>query len=455
MRVFKKIKLKDKNITIIGMGETGQGAAILAKQLGANVLISDSNEIREKTFHQKAHKLGIKVETGGHTSKIYNSDLWILSPGVPNNLDIVKNASDKKISIISEVEFASWFTNKPIIGVTGSNGKTTTVNIINSILHASSLSPVLTGNMGYAFSRAILNDITKCDENRVYIVELSSFQLENINSFKPFISILLNITPDHQDRYETMEKYIEAKMNIVINHDMKSHLLYNSDDNILVENCKNLNVKKTGFGLKNNSENMLKIDGSYIQIGKTKLASIDSISLKGMHNLSNILAAVTAAKILNVSNECIAKVLPDLRGIEHRLEKVSVIEGVTYYNDSKATNVEAVKVAINSFDKNIFLILGGQDKGGEFSVLLPDIKNKVKRVIAYGDAANIIKTALGDAVKLKIVFNLKDAVKTCHNHAQPGDVILLSPGCASFDQFKNFEERGKFFKTVVNEMATA
>ena len=234
MRVFKKNKLKDKNITIIGMGETGQGAAILAKQLGANVLISDSNEIREKTFHQKAHKLGIKVETGGHTSKIYNSDLWILSPGVPNNLDIVKNASDKKISIISEVEFASWFTNKPIIGVTGSNGKTTTVNIINSILYASSLSPVLTGNMGYAFSRAILNDITKCDENRIYIVELSSFQLENINSFKPFISILLNITPDHQDRYETMEKYIEAKMNIAINHDTKSHLLYNSDDLSLI-----------------------------------------------------------------------------------------------------------------------------------------------------------------------------------------------------------------------------
>ena len=455
MRVFKKIKLKDKNITIIGMGETGQGAAILAKQLGANVLISDSNEIREKTFHQKAHKLGIKVETGGHTSKIYNSDLWILSPGVPNNLDIVKNASDKKISIISEVEFASWFTNKPIIGVTGSNGKTTTVNIINSILYASSLSPVLTGNMGYAFSRAILNDITKCDENRIYIVELSSFQLENINSFKPFISILLNITPDHQDRYETMEKYIEAKMNIAINHDTKSHLLYNSDDNILVENCKNLKAKKTGFGLKNNSENMLKIDGSHIQIGKTKLASIDSISLKGMHNLSNVLAAVTAAKILNVSNECIAKVLPDLRGIEHRLEKVSVIEGVAYYNDSKATNIESVIAAIQSFAKPIILILGGEDKNTNFNSLTPFINNNIKKIVSYGKANNKISIALRDAVELKKVFSLRDAVDECKKSAVSGDVILLSPGCASFDQFRNYEHRGNEFKKIVKNVVYA
>ena len=177
--------------------------------------------------------------------------------------------------------------------------------------------------------------------------------------------------------------------------------------------------------------------------------------LPGRHNLSNILAAATAAKILGVPNSKISKTISSFKGVEHRIEKVSNINGVTYYNDSKATNVEAVKVAINSFEKNIFLILGGQDKGGEFSILLPHIKNKVKRVIAYGDAANIIKTALRDAVKLKIVFSLKDAVKTCHNHAQPGDVILLSPGCASFDQFENFEERGKFFKTVVNEMATA
>ena len=177
--------------------------------------------------------------------------------------------------------------------------------------------------------------------------------------------------------------------------------------------------------------------------------------LLGRHNLSNILAAATAAKILGVPNSKISKTISSFKGVEHRIEKVININGVTYYNDSKATNVEAVKVALNSFKKPIYLILGGKDKGGQFSILLPPLKNKVEKIIAYGDAANIIRTALGDAVKLKIVFSLKDAVEICHNHAQPGDIVLLSPGCASFDQFKNFEERGKFFKTVVNEMATA
>ena len=449
----KKINLKNKNISIIGMGETGQGAALLAKKLGANVLISDSNKITGKMFNQKARNMGIEVETGGHTNKIYNSDLWILSPGIPSNINIIKNAIDKGIKIVSEIEFASWFTTKPIVGVTGSNGKTTTVNIINSILNESNLRPVLAGNMGFAFSRAISNDLFECDKNRVYIIELSSFQLENIVSFKPFISILLNITPDHQDRYGNMEKYLKAKMKISMNQDKKCHLLYNSDDKVLVENCKNLNARKTTFGLENNGQNIIKSDGFNIYIDQKKLISTDTIILKGRHNLSNILAAATAAKILNVNDESIVKVLSKISGIEHRLEKVSTIDGVTYYNDSKATNIESVIAAIESFTEPIILILGGEDKDSNFNLLMPFIGKNIKKIISYGKARNKISIALRDAVELNKVFSLRDAVEECKKSAASGDIILLSPGCASFDQFKNYEHRGNEFKKIVNDAA--
>ena len=449
------INPKNKNITIIGMGETGQGAAMLAKKLGANVLISDSNEIAHKSFHEKAHKLDIKLESGKHTNKIYNSDLWILSPGVSDKVEIVRNAKKEGIRIVSEIEFASWFTGKPIIGVTGSNGKTTTVNIINEILNQSNLKPVLAGNTGFAFSRAILNDLFQCDENRVYILELSSFQLEYITTFKPFVSILLNISPDHQDRYENMEKYLEAKMNIVINHDMKSYLLYNSDDAELTSNCKNLHTNKVTFGLTNNDENILKIDDLHITKDQTKILSIDKITLKGNHNLSNILAAASAAKILNVSNKHIAEVLSNFSGIEHRLEKVTTLEGVVYYNDSKATNIESVIAAINSFKSPIILILGGEDKNSNFNSLLPFINKNIKKIVSYGQARNKISIALRDAVELNEVFSLRDAVEECRKSAVSGDVVLLSPGCASFDQFNNFEHRGNEYKKMVKNVVYA
>ena len=205
------VDLKNKKITVIGMGETGHGASFLAKKLGANVLLSDSNSNAKESFIKNAKNIGIKIENGGHTEKIYDSDLWIISPGVSDNINIVTNAKAKGIKIISEIEFASWFTDKPIIGVTGSNGKTTTVSIINEILSKSEFNPKLTGNIGYAFSRAILEDLKNCPENRIYVIELSSYQLEHIETFKPFISILLNISPDHLDRYKNMDKYLRLK----------------------------------------------------------------------------------------------------------------------------------------------------------------------------------------------------------------------------------------------------
>ena len=449
------VDLKNNKITVIGMGETGQGASFLANKLGASVLLSESNSIAKESFIKNAINIGIKIENGGHTEKIYDSDLWIISPGVSDKINIVTNAKAKGIKIISEIEFASWFTDKPIIGVTGSNGKTTTVSIINEILSKSEFNPKLTGNIGYAFSRAILEDLKNCPENRIYVIELSSYQLEHIETFKPFISILLNISPDHLDRYKNMDKYLEAKMKIAMNHDSENHLLYNSDDKNIASHCKKLNTNKTTFGLLNDTQNAIKFDGSCITIDQTKIVDIDDLTLKGHHNLSNILAAVSAAKILKVSNKVIREALINFNGIEHRLEKVSIIKGVAYYNDSKATNIESVIAAVKSFNRPIILILGGQDKNTDFNTLKPFLDKKIKQVVSYGSASNKISTALRDAVALNAVFSLRDAVEECKKSAVSGDVVLLSPGCASFDQFDNFEHRGNEFKRIINEAANA
>ena len=455
MRSTMNVDLKNKKITVIGMGETGQGASFLANKLGASVLLSESNSTAKESFIKNAKNIGIKIENGGHTEKIYDSDLWIISPGVSDKINIVTNAKAKGIKIISEIEFASWFTDKPIIGVTGSNGKTTTVSIINEILSKSEFNPKLTGNIGYAFSRAILEDLKNCPENRIYVIELSSYQLEHIETFKPFISILLNISPDHLDRYKNMDKYLEAKMKIAMNHDSENHLLYNSDYKNITSHCKKLNTNKTTFGLLNDTQNAIKSDGSCIAIDQTKIVDIDDLTLKGHHNLSNILAAISAAKILKVSNKVIREALINFNGIEHRLEKVSIIKGVAYYNDSKATNIESVIAAIKSFNRPIILILGGQDKNTDFSTLKPFLDKKIKQVVSYGSASNKISTALRDAVALNAVFSLRDAVEECKKSAVSGDVVLLSPGCASFDQFDNFEHRGNEFKRIINEAAYA
>tara|TARA_B100001758_G_scaffold152087_1_gene131056 strand:+ start:534 stop:1910 length:1377 start_codon:yes stop_codon:yes gene_type:complete len=450
------VDIKSKKITIIGMGETGTSAALLSNHLGADVLLSDLNESPNNLSVKKdLIKYGIDVEIGKHSNDIYDSDLWILSPGVPQDSNIVSKAQKRNIDIISEIEFASWFTNKPIIGLTGSNGKTTTVNMLYEMLKGDNYSPILAGNMGFAFSRAILNDLNKKTDDRIYILELSSFQLENIIHFKPFISIILNITPDHQDRYIDMNAYVEAKLNIIANQDSNDFLIYNSDDPILNKRCKNAVPKILSFSINNNSENLFKIRDSKIIEGDSHILDLSKIALAGKHNLSNFLAASTAAKILNISNRQISETISNFSGIEHRLEKVVINNGVAYYNDSKATNIESVIAAIQSFSNSVILILGGKDKDSNFVELIPFIKHNVKKIISYGQASKKIAIALRDAVELDQVSSLRDAVEVCHKSAVPGDIVLLSPGCASFDQFNNYEERGNEFKKIVNEMAQA
>ncbi len=448
------INIRDANVTVIGLGRSGESAARLADYLGANVFISDGGNSEDTIKRMDGLKAdGFTVEISGHSQKIYDADLWILSPGIAQDAAIVLNAKKKGIPVVSEIEFASWFTEAPVLGVTGSNGKTTTVNLLYEMCQTEGFSPALAGNVGTAFSNIILADLMDQPTDRVHILEISSFQMEHIIHFKPFISIFLNITPDHLDRYASMDDYIKAKLNMIQNQDQSDHIVYNFDDPILNTKFDGVQPQTHGFSLLGTGETLFTMNATKIyDEAHATLIQLNQLALPGRHNLANALAAATAAKVLGVPNSRIAQVMSTFIGVEHRLEKVLDINGVTYYNDSKATNVDAVKVALDSFDVSIHLILGGKDKGGEFSQLLPHAQNKVKEIVAYGQAGETISAALRDAVKLECVSSLRDAVEICHLRAVPGDIVLLSPGCASFDQFINFEERGKVFKSFVKEL---
>jgi len=450
-----KINISDARIAVIGLGRSGEGAARLGKYLGANIFITDggsSPAIMERC--KKLEFIGISVETGGHSGKMYDADLWVISPGIAQDAEIVLKAKENGVPVVSEIEFASWFTNAPIIAVTGSNGKTTSVNLLAEMCDTDGFAPTLAGNVGTAFSEAVLSDLDTQPADRVYVLEISSFQMEHIVHFKPFISVFLNITPDHLDRYSGMDDYIRAKLNMIENQDQDDHIVYNYDDPILNTKFASVRSQTHGFSILGKGETFFTMNATKIyDEAHATLIQLDQLALPGRHNLANALAAATAAKILGVPNSRIAKVMSTFVGVEHRLERVLDINGVTYYNDSKATNVDAVKVALDSFDSSIHLILGGKDKGAEFSQLLPHAQNKVKEIIAYGQAGDKISAALRDAVKLEQVSSLKEAVEICNLNAEPGDIILLSPGCASFDQFTNFEERGKVFKSLVKDMA--
>ena len=445
------------NITVIGLGKSGQGAAKLANYLGASVFVSDSisnSNLKEKSNYLES--CGIEVELGNHSDKIFDSKLWILSPGVPQNSSILIEAKSMGIQLISEIEFASWYAKHPIICITGSNGKTTTVNLIEKMCDSESLNPILGGNVGTAFSEIILNDLENKPNERLYILEISSFQLEHIISFKPFISVFLNITPDHLDRYLNMEEYVNAKLNMIMNQTEKEHIIFNLDDDILRNELMDVKPQVHGFSLEKRDKIIFNVNATKIYSeNENELIDLKDFALPGKHNLSNALAAATASRLIGVPDEYIKSTMINFKGVEHRLEFVKNIGGVSYYNDSKATNLDSVKVALDSFDNKIYLLMGGQDKGGNFLDLIPYLKNKVKKIITFGQASGKVSKALRDAVRLKKVEDLKDAVELSHMNAVPGDIVLLSPGCASFDQFANFEERGFEFKKLVKEIAEA
>ena len=445
--------LFNKKITIIGLKKSGYAATILGHELGANIFVSEiDNDLEIITNKNNLIKKGIDVETGNHSKLVYDADFWVISPGVPNDIEIIKQAKALNIPIIGEIEFASRFTSTPIIAVTGSNGKSTTVNILYSMLKTDKLQPILAGNIGIPFSEKVFEELKNPDLGYIYILEISSFQLEFIEQFRAMICVYLNISPDHLDRQENMDKYLKMKLKMIKNHKKDDTVVYNNDDPILDVAFNDYLLEKIPFSISNQT--------LFYGVNETKIYNennepyvfIDDIILKGKHNLSNLLASATVAKLMNVDDKIIINTMKNFSGIDHRLQIIKEINEVTYVNDSKATNIHSVIVAINSFETPIILLLGGKNKNSDFRLLLPHTKRHVKHIVSYGEAGGEIATAIGDAVRLNYVSSLSEAVASAHNLASPGDIVLMSPGCASFDQFNNFEERGEKFISLVNNL---
>jgi UDP-N-acetylmuramoylalanine--D-glutamate ligase len=420
-----------------------------------NVFLSEINII-ENSYKKILIDNGIEFEEGKHSlNKILKANEIIKSPGIPNDCDLVLKILKNNIPIISEIEFASRFTNAKIIGVTGSNGKTTTTCLIYHILKSSGLNVGICGNIGNSF--AFLISKKKFD---FIVIELSSFQLERVFQFRPKIAVITNLSPDHLERHDnSFKKYIDAKFNIISNQLSSDFLIYNGDDTIIEKEIKfrKINSSKLSFSfLKNTSSNQTYIENNKIQsqINKNKfMISIENLSLKGKHNIQNSMAAATVAQLLNISNQALKESLGNFQSINHRMENVLTIQKVKYINDSKATNVNAVYYALDSMKNSTVWIVGGVDKGNNYNELLPLVREKVKAIICLGlDNKKIIETFSSISDLIIETSSMNEAVNSAYRIAKPNDVVLLSPACSSFDLFENYEDRGNQFKECVRKL---
>ena len=424
-----KIDYKGRDIAVLGAGKTGISVSKLAKFMGANVLLSDSNEKNIKNIN-----LGIEIELGGHSNKILKNDLIIKSPGISNDIPILVKARERKIKIISEIEFSSWFSKLPIIGITGSNGKTTTVNLLNKIFKDANFNPALGGNMGVPFSENIMKELLGLQKIKLHILELSSFQLEHIFKLSLSVACILNISKDHLDRYKDYNEYIKSKLNIVNALKHNGYLVYNKDDSILKKKLNNIN-------------NTVSFNSTSI---KELSVDLNTLPLKGKHNHLNIMAAVKIAKIFNIDDDIIHKSLQGFSPLPHRLEFIGKYNSSLVYNDSKATNINSMLVALESFEKKIVLVLGGLDKGSSnFFNPINDYKKKIRFISCYGESGEYINSQIKDIVKTSYAYSFSDAVFNAVNNLKSDDLLLLSPGCTSFDQFDNYEHRGDKFKKII------
>ena len=440
-------------MVILGAGESGAGAAVLAKKEGFDVFVSDMAAIKDK-YKQLLDSHGIEWEELHHTEeKILNADEIIKSPGIPCDAPMVKKAVEKGIGIISEIEFAGRYTHSKMICITGSNGKTTTTSLIYHIFKQAGYDAGLAGNIGRSLALQVAED-----PHEYYIIELSSFQLDNMYDFRANIAILLNITPDHLDRYDfCMQNYVDAKMRIIRNQTNDDSFIYWNDDPVIKRELEKYDIKAIQYPF---SE--LKEKGSigYMEDGEYRIEQPtpfnmeqEELSLTGKHNIYNSLAAGIASNIAGIKKEDIRRSLSDFPGVEHRLEKVCRVGGVQYINASKATNVDACWYALESMRTPTILILGGKDKGNDYSAIKELVKKKCAGLVYLG-ADN---TKLHDnfdqlGIPVRDTHSMKDCVAACYEMAKPGDTVLLSPCCASFDLFKNMEDRGEQFKTLVRSL---
>ena len=442
-------------IAILGSGESGKGAAILAKKAGYQVFVSDLKKIPKQT-KSLFKKLSIDYEENHHSiDKIIKAEKIIKSPGIDQKSDLIVEIKKNRNDIISEIEFGFSQTDSKIIGVTGSNGKTTTATMIYHILKESGFNVALAGNIGKSFSGSI------AEQNyQIYVIEISSFQLDNILNFSPDISVITSITPDHLDRYNhDFDEYIKSKLNITLNQSINQFLIFNSDDKVLRKAVKRYaqNVTQFPYGFNPPKGDLVTTvkKKSIIVKEKKNINMYDTLnfSLKGRHNLLNAMAAVSVARLLKVSNKCIRDSLISFSNVEHRLEEVLKIQNITYINDSKATNVNATYYALESMEGQTVWIVGGIDKGNNYIELLPLVREKVKSIICIGlDNEKIIESFSPVVDVLVETQSMSEAVKIAHKLANKKDYVLLSPACASFDLFKNFEDRGNQFKQAVRNL---
>jgi UDP-N-acetylmuramoylalanine--D-glutamate ligase len=443
-----------KRLVILGGGESGVGTAILGKRKGYEVFVSDNNKILNK-YKKVLLNNEIDFEENQHTeSKILNADAVVKSPGIPEKVLIVQKLMENSIKVISEIEFAAQYTNATIIGITGSNGKTTTTLLTHHILKKAGLSVGIAGNIGDSFAQQVAEETY---EN--YVLELSSFQLDGIENFKSHIAILTNITPDHLDRYEyDFDKYIASKFRITKNQKETDYLIYDADDpvinNWLKEN--KTSAKLVPFSLEKKLEYgaYIKDNNIIININKDLInMPLSTLSIKGKHNTKNAMAASMAAQLLKARKQVIKESLEDFEGVEHRLENVAKVKDVEYINDSKATNVNATFYALECMDKTTVWIVGGVDKGNDYNDLLPLVREKVKAIVCLGLDNEKIKNTFGNVVDIIVeTAGAEEAVKVSHKLAERGEVVLLSPACASFDLFDNYEDRGRQFKRAVKSL---
>ena len=442
-------------VAILGSGESGKGAAILAKKVGYKVFVSDSNKISKKT-KLLFKKLSIDYEENHHSiDKIIKAEKIIKSPGIDKKSDLIVDINKRGIDVISEIEFGFLQTDSKIIGVTGSNGKTTTATMIYHILKKSGLNVALAGNIGKSFSESIAEQ-----NHKIYVLELSSFQLDNIIDFSADISVITSISPDHLDRYNyDFGEYINAKLKITRNQSKNQFLIFNSDDKELKKAVKkhaqNVTLFPYGFSSPKGAFTTTVKKKSIIIKEKKNINMYDTLnfSLKGRHNLLNAMAAVSVARLLKVSNKCIRDSLISFSNVEHRLEEVLKIQNITYINDSKATNVNATFYALESMEGQTVWIAGGIDKGNNYQELLPLVREKVKSIVCIGlDNEKIIESFSPVVDVLVETQSMFEAVKIAHKLANKKDYVLLSPACASFDLFKNFEDRGNQFKKAVRNL---
>ena len=448
------MNIEGEKISVIGAVRSGVAVAKLIKKLGGVPFVSDKSDSEKlKKSMTELQNKNIEFEFGNHSGRALDCNLMVVSPGVPSDSEVITTAKSKGIKIISEVELASRFCAGNIIAITGTNGKTTTTSLCGYLFNHCGVKTYVAGNIGNAFSDIVLD----VKPNEFVSLEVSSFQLDFIETFKPRVSIILNITPDHLNRYDyKLKNYTQSKLRIYENQTPEDYLIINKDDLNLQKNVNKQLSNTFYFSLNQNIENgcYLSEDNIYfLEKGVKKFeCKTNDILLRGEHNWSNAMAVITAAKLFNLDNDKIISALRTFKAVEHRLELIMEINGIKFINDSKATNVDSVVYALKSFETPIHLILGGQDKGNDYKQIEDLVKKNVKQIYAIGSSSEKIKNYFSGKIDVEIYSSLKDATVNAFENAKRNEVVLLSPACASFDMFENYEDRGKQFKTIVENL---